>query len=75
MAEADGTANDAGAAAGQLPQPVDWPPRIRARLAGSRPRHDPAEWLVPGLTAEESRAYHRFFPSDPIPAAVLVPIV
>ena len=75
MAEADGTANEAGAAAGQLPQPVDWPARIRARLAGSRPRHDPAEWLVPGLTAEESRAYHPFFPSDPIPAAVLVPIV
>ncbi len=75
MAEANGSANEAGAAAAQLPQPVDWPARIRERLAGSQPRHDAAEWLVPGLTAEESRAYHRFFPSDPIPAAVLVPIV
>lgn len=54
---------------------VDWLARIRERLAGSRPRHDAADWLVPGLTAAESRAYHRFFPLDPIPAAVLIPIV
>ncbi|HEV7139453.1 MAG TPA: CoA pyrophosphatase [Steroidobacteraceae bacterium] len=75
MAEADGRAREAGTAAAQLPQPVDWPARIRARLAGSRPRHDSHDWIVPGLTAEQSRAYHRFFPAEPIPAAVLVPIV
>jgi 8-oxo-dGTP pyrophosphatase MutT (NUDIX family) len=54
---------------------LDWPARIRERLAGTRPCHDPQAWLVPGLTAEESRAYRRFFPQEPIPAAVLVPIV
>ena len=55
--------------------PTDWPARIRERLAGSRPRHESAEWLVPGLTAQQSRAFHAFFPAEPIPAAVLVPIV
>ncbi|MDE2449419.1 MAG: CoA pyrophosphatase [Gammaproteobacteria bacterium] len=75
MAEADGSANEAGATASRLPQPVDWPARIRARLAGTRPRHDAEDWLVPGLTVEESRAYRRFFPAEPIPAAVLIPIV
>lgn len=54
---------------------TDWPARIRERLAGSRPRHDAGDWLVPGLTAAESRAYRRFFPAEPVPAAVLVPIV
>ncbi|MGH8298087.1 MAG: CoA pyrophosphatase [Steroidobacteraceae bacterium] len=73
MAEAD--ANEPGSAAAPLPQPVDWPARIREKLAGSQPRHAPEDWLVPALTAEQSRAYHRFFPANPIPAAVLVPIV
>lgn len=54
---------------------TDWPARIRERLAGSRPRHDAEDWLVPGLTVAESRAYRRFFPAEPVPAAVLVPIV
>lgn len=53
----------------------DWGRCIRERLAGSEPRHDPSEWLIPGLTAAESREYREFFPVDPIPAAVLVPIV
>ena len=30
---------------------------------------------MPGLTLEQSRAFRRFFPLEPIPAAVLVPIV
>jgi 8-oxo-dGTP pyrophosphatase MutT (NUDIX family) len=75
VAEADGSANEAGAGATHLPPPVDWPARIRARLKGTQPRHDAADWLVPGLTAEQSRAYRRFFPAEPIPAAVLIPIV
>ncbi len=54
---------------------VDWGRRIRERLAGTRPQHDPAEWRIPGLTAAESGKYREFFPIDPIPAAVLVPIV
>lgn len=75
MAEADGRLAEPGSAPGEVAQGFDWPTRIRERLAGSRPRHDREGWLVPGLTAEESRAYMRFFPADPIPAAVLVPIV
>ncbi len=82
MAERESRTGGEGATGGtgtpaqaQLPRPVDWPARIRERLAGSRPRHDAADWIVPGLTVAESRAYHRFFPVDPIPAAVLVPIV
>ena len=75
MAETEGSAGEAGAAAAPLPQPVDWPARIRARLAGTQPRHDANDWLVPALTAEQSRAFRPFFPADPIPAAVLIPIV
>ncbi len=54
---------------------VDWSRRIRERLAGTRPEHDPAQWRIPGLTAAESRKHLEFLPVDPIPAAVLVPIV
>lgn len=76
MAEADGRAGEPGApAAADAGAGVDWPARIRECLAGTRPRHDTEGWLVPGLTAEESRGYRRFFPIEPIPAAVLVPIV
>lgn len=75
MAEADSRVEASRAAPGELPPGVDWLARIRARLAGSRPCHDRERWLVPGLTAAESRAYLRFFPTEPIPAAVLIPIV
>jgi 8-oxo-dGTP pyrophosphatase MutT (NUDIX family) len=75
VADADGSAKEAGMAASHLPPPVDWPARIRERLAGTQPRHDPEDWLVPALTAEQSRPFRRFFPADPIPAAVLIPIV
>ncbi|MGH8220050.1 MAG: NUDIX hydrolase, partial [Steroidobacteraceae bacterium] len=54
---------------------IDWRHRIRERLAGTAPRHDPSEWLIPGLPLEESRKLREFFPLDPVPAAVLVPIV
>jgi 8-oxo-dGTP pyrophosphatase MutT (NUDIX family) len=75
VAEADGRIEASSAAADEVPQGFDWPARIRERLAGSQPRHEREGWLVPGLTAAESRAFMRFFPADPIPAAVLVPIV
>ena len=67
---------EAADAAAQLARAaIDWPARIRARLAGSAPRHAPGEWIVPGLTLEQSQPFRRFFPAEPIPAAVLVPIV
>ena len=53
----------------------DWEARIRERLAGTRPQHDEGSLLLPGLTREQSRQYRAWFPADPIPAAVLVPIV
>ncbi len=49
--------------------------RIEARLAGSRPRHARDQWWVPGQTFERSRELCRYFPDDPTPAAVLVPLV
>ena len=54
---------------------ADWARIIRERLAGSAPLHDPAQWLVPGLTQSQSRQYDEFLPRDPVPAAVLVPLV
>jgi len=32
------------------------------------------DWLSPGLSLQESRALRAYFPADPIPAAVLVPL-
>jgi 8-oxo-dGTP pyrophosphatase MutT (NUDIX family) len=49
--------------------------RIRAQLTGTQPHHEPEHWILPGLTAAESRTYREFFPPHPTPAAVLVPIV
>jgi 8-oxo-dGTP pyrophosphatase MutT (NUDIX family) len=54
---------------------IDWAARIRERLAGTEPRHDVDTFLLPGLTQEQSRAYRAWYPADPIPAAVLVPLV
>ena len=53
----------------------DWGSRIRECLAGTTPSHAAEGWLLPGLTAEQSRDYRRFFPSQPVAAAVLIPIV
>ncbi len=52
-----------------------WRERICERLAGTQPRHDRSDWLIPGLTAADSRKYSELFPAHPVAAAVLVPIV
>lgn len=62
-------------AAALAAEEIDWRRRIRERLAGTAPRHDRSDWLIPGLTLEESRGLRDFFPLDPVPAAVLIPIV
>jgi 8-oxo-dGTP pyrophosphatase MutT (NUDIX family) len=49
--------------------------QIERRLAGSVPRHAREDWLVPSQTAEASRELRRYFPADPVPAAVLIPLV
>ncbi len=69
MAPAAG-AELAGAAASR-----DWAQIIRARLAGSTPRHEVSEWRVPGLFEPIDQSQQRWFPQDPVPAAVLMPLV
>jgi len=54
---------------------IDWRERVRTALAGSQPRHSPEEWLLPGLTATESQQYRSYFPAEPRPAAVLIPLI
>jgi 8-oxo-dGTP pyrophosphatase MutT (NUDIX family) len=54
---------------------TDWRARIVARLANTQPRHAIEDWLVPGLSAEDSGKYRTLFPAAPIPAAVLIPLV
>lgn len=58
-----------------MAEPRNWGAQIRERLAGTQPRHDSADWLIPGLTAAESRKLRHIFPAHPLPAAVLIPIV
>jgi len=49
--------------------------RILRRFAGTQPRHEPTDWRVLGVDAEGSQRLVRHFPTDPVPAAVLVPLV
>lgn len=72
MAVEDGT-TAAGASPDRLPR--DWAAIIRARLAGTQPRHAIEEWRVPGLSAAESQQHRGYFPANARPAAVLVPLV
>jgi len=51
----------------------DWARIIRARLAGTEPRHRPEEWLFPGSFAPGER--RRVLAREPVPAAVLLPLV
>lgn len=53
----------------------DWGAIIRAKLAGSTPRHAAADWILPGLSAADSAIYRRSLPAAPTPAAVLIPLV
>ena len=52
-----------------------WRTVIESRLANTRPRHAADDWLAPGLSLEESRTLQAYLPADPIPAAVLVPLI
>jgi 8-oxo-dGTP pyrophosphatase MutT (NUDIX family) len=53
----------------------DWGAIIRARLAGTEPNHNIEAWRVPGLSGADSQKYRQYFPPNPLPAAVLVPLV
>jgi 8-oxo-dGTP pyrophosphatase MutT (NUDIX family) len=52
---------------------VDWAQIIRLRLAGSQPRHAPEDWLVAGRF--EPGGLRGSFVREPVPAAVLMPLV
>jgi 8-oxo-dGTP pyrophosphatase MutT (NUDIX family) len=58
-----------------LPTVIDWKARITERLVGSEPRHAPEEWLLPGLSLEETHALALSLPASLVAAAVLVPLV
>jgi 8-oxo-dGTP pyrophosphatase MutT (NUDIX family) len=53
----------------------NWAAIARAKLAGTAPRHDPQDWILPGLSPADSRLYRSSLPATPIPAAVLVPLI
>lgn len=59
--------------AASSPEHRDWASLVRVRLAGSAPRHAPEDWMVPGLFQPGDA--RRLLPSDPVPAAVLIPLV
>ena len=69
----DDSAQDSGGR--ESVRTLDWRARIESRLANTRPRHGAQDWLSPGLSLEESRALHAYFPAAPIPAAVLIPLI
>lgn len=54
---------------------ADWARIIRACLAGSHPRHAEAQWLIPGQRQPIEAAQRVLLPRDPVPAAVLMPLV
>ena len=54
---------------------VDLRARILARFEGTTPRHEPTDWRLLGVDAERGRRLQSHFPADPVPAAVLVPLV
>jgi len=49
--------------------------RILQRFSGSEPLHELADWRLLGIDAEGSRRLARHFPVDPVPAAVLMPLI
>jgi len=54
---------------------VNWRERIEAKLSNTQPSHAVADWLIPGLSAQDTNKFRSLFPATPIPAAVLVPLV
>jgi 8-oxo-dGTP pyrophosphatase MutT (NUDIX family) len=54
---------------------LSWRSRILRRFAGSQPLHEVTDWRVLGLDADRSARLLRHVPANPVPAAVLVPLV
>jgi 8-oxo-dGTP pyrophosphatase MutT (NUDIX family) len=49
--------------------------RILRRFAGTQPKHELADWRLLGVDPERTQRLARHFPPNPVPAAVLVPLV
>jgi len=49
--------------------------RILRRFEGSRPQQQPADWRLLGVDTESSRRLEKHFPTEPVAAAVLVPLI
>jgi len=49
--------------------------RILRRFGNTRPHHELADWRLLGMNPELGRRLERHFPADPVPAAVLFPLV
>jgi 8-oxo-dGTP pyrophosphatase MutT (NUDIX family) len=54
---------------------LDLRARILRRFEGSRPQHQIADWRLLGVDTARSRRLQQHFPADPVPAAVLVPLI
>jgi 8-oxo-dGTP pyrophosphatase MutT (NUDIX family) len=53
----------------------DWRSRLLERFESSEPAHEIAEWRLAGLDPKQSQRFRMHFPPNPVPAAVLVPLV
>jgi 8-oxo-dGTP pyrophosphatase MutT (NUDIX family) len=49
--------------------------RILRRFEGSKPQHELADWRLLGVDPERSQRLQKHFPANPVPAAVLVPLI
>jgi 8-oxo-dGTP pyrophosphatase MutT (NUDIX family) len=49
--------------------------RILRRFQGSEPRHELTDWRLLGMDAERVMKLQKHLPANPVPAAVLVPLV
>jgi 8-oxo-dGTP pyrophosphatase MutT (NUDIX family) len=56
-------------------QARDWAQVIRLRLAGSEPRHAAEDWLLPGRPLPNGTDFRDLVRHEPVPAAVLIPLV
>jgi 8-oxo-dGTP pyrophosphatase MutT (NUDIX family) len=58
-----------------LSDPGDLRARILRRFQGSEPKHELADWRLLGVDPERLKKLQKHFPENPVPAAVLVPLV